>query len=303
MSKTVLVLGGSGLFGGHAARAFAAAGWMVRRFQRGTDMAAAARGADVIVNGLNPPMYHDWKTLVPRITAEVLGAARASGAMVIVPGNVYVYGDQPGPWGPATPQRPVARKGEIRRAMEAGYRRAAEAGTQVLILRGGDFIAPDAPQSFLNMIVLKGLARGRMTTPAPMEVTRAWAYLPDMARAAVLLADRRADLPAFTDLPFPGVAVSMAEIKARVEALTGRRLKVSRFPWWAMTLAAPFWELARELREMRYLYNHPHSLDPAPFAALLPEFRMTGLDTVLREHIDRLLPAAQGRSMVTQTGR
>lgn len=303
MSKTVLILGASGLFGGHAARAFAAAGWTVRKFQRGTDMAAAARGADVIVNGMNPPMYHDWKTLVPRITAEVLGAARASGATVIVPGNVYVYGDQPAPWGPATPQRPVARKGEIRKTMEAEYRRASEAGVQVVILRGGDFIAPDAPQSFLNMIVLKNLARGRMTTPAPMEVQRAWAYLPDMARAAVALADRRADLPGFTDLPFPGFAVSMAEIKARVEALTGQRLKVSRFPWWAMTLAAPFWELARELREMRYLYNHPHSLDPAPFAALLPDFRMTPLDSVLQAHVDRLMPEAQGRSMVTQTGR
>jgi len=58
MEKTVLVLGASGLFGSHAAQAFAEAGWTVRRFRRGSDMAAAAQGAQVIVNGLNPPKYH-----------------------------------------------------------------------------------------------------------------------------------------------------------------------------------------------------------------------------------------------------
>ena len=114
MSGTVLVLGASGLFGSHAAKAFAAAGWTVRRYQRGTDMGAAATGVDVIVNALNPPNYHAWDRLIPEITAQVIGAARTSGATVIVPGNVYVYGDQSGPWGPDTPHRPVARKGAIR---------------------------------------------------------------------------------------------------------------------------------------------------------------------------------------------
>ena len=87
--------------------------------------------------------------------------------------------------------------------------------------------------------------------------------------------------------------------------MLGHPLKVRRFPWWAMTLAAPCWELARELREMRYLYDLPRSLDPAPMAALLPEFLMTPLDTVLREQVERLVPkgASQGNEMVTQTGR
>ena len=301
MGKTVLVLGSSGLFGSHAARAFGSAGWEVRRFKRGTDMIAAAEGADVIVNSLNPPLYHDWKTIVPRITAEVIAAGKASGATVIVPGNVYVYGREPGPWRPDTPQRPVSRKGAIRVTMEAEYRRAAEEGMQTIILRGGDFLAPEAPNSFMNMIVLKKLARGRMTVASPMEVRRAWAYLPDMTRAAVALAGMRAELPAFSDIPFAGFTLSMADVKTWLEAIMGQELKLSRFPWWAMRLAAPFWELARELQEMRYLYELPHALDPAPLARLLPEFRLTGLDTMLREHVERLVP--QGSEIVTQTGK
>ncbi len=38
MGGTVLILGGSGKIGQHASRAFAAAGWTVRRWTRGTDM-------------------------------------------------------------------------------------------------------------------------------------------------------------------------------------------------------------------------------------------------------------------------
>lgn len=51
-----------------------------------------------------------------------------------------------------------------------------------------------------------------------------------------------------------------------------------------MTLAAPFWELAREFKEMRYLYNLPHRLDPAPMAALLPDFQTTPFAEVVARH-------------------
>lgn len=80
MGKIVLVLGGSGLFGSHAVKAFAVAGWQVRKYQRGTDMNAAAKGVDLIVNGLNPPMYHDWDRIIPAITGQAIAAAEVSGA-------------------------------------------------------------------------------------------------------------------------------------------------------------------------------------------------------------------------------
>mgnify|MGYP006192411157 CR=1 FL=1 len=128
MTKTALVLGASGGFGGQVALALQGAGWQVNRYQRGTDMAAAAKGADLIVNGLNPPAYHNWEKLIPEITASVLAAGKASGATLRVPGNVYPYGKEPGPWNADTAHRPVSRKGRIRAEMEAEYRTAAGRG-------------------------------------------------------------------------------------------------------------------------------------------------------------------------------
>lgn len=280
MARVALVAGANGGFGSAVAAALWAAGWEVRPYPRGTDMGAAAAGAELIVNGLNPPAYHDWERLIPAITDQVLAAARASGARVLVPGNVYTYGRQPGPWNADTPQVPCSRKGRIRAEMEARYREAAAAGTRVLILRGGDFILPGAATGILPQVVLKPLARGRIVAMGDPAARRAHAFLPDMARAAVGLVD--SDLPDFLDMPFAGQCFSVNDLAAALGRVTGRTPKVSRFGWWQLRLAAPFWELARELQEMRYLYDLPHALDPEPLRALLPGFETTPLDDVLR---------------------
>lgn len=304
MTGTVLILGSSGVFGAAAARAFAAAGWQIRRFDRKTDdMIRGAQGADVIVNAMNPPAYHDWKTLLPRITAQVIAAAKASGATVIVPGNVYVFGTQPGRWDEATPHRPVARKGSIRAELEAAYRKAAADGVRTIILRGGDFIDPGNAKTILDMVALKGLAKGRMTAMGRPDVRRAYAYIPDMTRAAVALAEMRDRLPAFAEVAFPGVTVSLNEWKQALEEVTGRTLRIGRFPWWLMRLASPVWELARELTEMRYLYDTPHELSGTAFHRLLPDFRLTPLTRIAAEEAVALgaLPSGQVKVHPDQT--
>jgi nucleoside-diphosphate-sugar epimerase len=300
MSKTVLIAGANGHFGRAAAVAFGAAGWQVRRYQRGGDMAAAAQGADVIVNALNPPNYANWVQNIPAITSQVIAAARASGARVVVPGNVYVYGTAPAPWGPGTPQRPHTRKGQIRAQMEAAYRAS---GVRTLILRGGDFIDPAAGRTMFAMMT-SGLARGKITRFGDAGAAHAYAYLPDMARAAAALVDHP-ELPDFADIPFAGLTFSPQDLQAEAARQLGRPVRLARFGWWMMHIAAPFWELAREFLEMRYLSSHPHSLDPALMAALLPQFQGTSLAQVVAEALAAQRPQAQGHGqvMLTQTGR
>ncbi len=281
MSKTVLILGASGNSGAALVRAYDAAGWQVRRYTRGTAVEPVARGADLIVNAMNPPNYHDWARQIPAITELAMTAARASGARVLIPGNVYVYGDQPGPWSPATPHRPVTRKGRIRAEMEAAWRAS---GLPVTILRAGDFLDGTQPGLMMGLVVLKGLARGRITAPGDPTARRAHAYLPDFARAAIALSDRD-DLPVFADIPFPGHSFSINDLAAEITRQTGRSLQIGRFSWWAMRLAAPVWELAREFGEMRYLYDHPHTLDGAAFHALVPGFEATPFSRVVAEHL------------------
>jgi len=281
MSRSVLILGASGHSGSAFATAFDTAGWQLRRFQRGDDPARAARGVDLIVNAMNPPDYHDWTRQIPQITELAMTAARASGARVLIPGNVYVFGTQPVPWSAATPHRPCSRKGQVRAEMEAAWRKS---GLPVTILRAGDFIDGAKPGLVMGRVVLKDLRKGRITALGQPDVPRAYAYLPDLARAAVALSER-SDLPVFADIPFPGHTFSLTGLKTEIARQTGRSTTITRFPWWSLRLAAPFWELARELGEMRYLFDHPHSLDGETLASLVPGLVMTPFADVVAGHL------------------
>lgn len=292
MTQTALILGASGKIGRHFTAAFRAAGWQTRAYVRSTDMAKAAQGCDVLVNGMNPPAYHDWETILPAITAHVIEAAKASGATILFPGNVYVYGTQPGPWSADTPHKPCSRKGKIRAAAEATYRAAADQGVQTIVLRAGDFLAPEVGDSFVDVVYLRSFAKGIVTSFGDPSVRRAHAWLPDMARAGVMLANKRAELPGFSDIPLPGLTFSTNELARELERQTGRRLRVKTFPWWLFQAAAPVWELAREMQEMRYLFNTPHSVSGARLTQLLPDFTATSFEQVLTEILSVRLPRA-----------
>jgi hypothetical protein len=99
----------------------------------------------------------------------------------------------------------------------------------------------------------------------------------------VALAEKRAELSAFEDIPFAGHAFTAEQFKSFASEMLGRPLAFSYLPWWFFTALSPFWELAREMREMRYLWSTSHTLSGTKLARLLPEFRPTPLGDVLHE--------------------
>ncbi len=279
MTKTVLILGGRGKIGLHSTRAFQTAGWDVRQFDRSRDdMTRSAMGADVIVNGLNPPNYHNWAALIPAITRDVIAAARASGATVIIPGNVYNFGVVNGPIDASTPQIACSGKGRIRVEMERAYR---DAGVPTINLRAGTFIDPDRNNCVMSQIVLAKAAKGKITQMGDPDVIQPYAYLPDWARAAVILAEKRDQLARFEDIPFAGHSFTLRDLQAELSRALQREMLLSRFPWWLMPILSPVVEVIRELREMRYLADMPHWLDGTKFDQLLPDFQPTPLRDVM----------------------
>lgn len=279
--RTVLILGANGRFGRHAARAFDRAGWTVRLYDRARDsLPTAAEGAAVIVNGWNPP-YPDWESQIPGLTASLIAAAKTTGATVIQPGNVYVFGaDTPVPWSERSPHRATNQLGRVRIAMEAQLR---DTGIRTILLRAGDFIDTEASGNWFDAIMVKKLRRGVFTYPGDPDAAHAWAFLPDVTRAAVALAEIRDSLPDFTDIPFPGYTLTGREIADHLSAATGHEIRLRRMSWLPVHLARPFWRVATHLIEMRYLWMIPHSLDGARLAGLLPDFRPTPVADALRQ--------------------
>jgi nucleoside-diphosphate-sugar epimerase len=296
MTQSVLILGATGRFGRNAVGAFRNAGWTVRIFDRTADrLEQASQGADVIVNAWNPP-YPDWQAQLPRLTQQVISAAGNTGATVILPGNVYVFGaDTPGPWSAGTPHMARNPLGRIRIEMEEAYRASS---VRTIILRAGDYLDTCASGNWFDRVMIKPLARGRLIYPGNPNIDHAWAYLPDLARASVALAEMRESLPRFCDVPYRGYTVTGSEMAQALCRVTGRHVSVQRMNWLPIQLARPFWRVAPHLLEMRYLWNTPHSLEDTFFQELVGDFHRTDMDDALRQAIpyalqpDRVLAPA-----------
>ena len=278
--QKVLILGASGSFGRNCDEAFSAAGWEVRRYKRGQeDMVAAAKGADVIVNGLNPKDYKGWTVELPKIARQVSAAATASGATILQPANVYNYGAQPGVWDADTPHGATTRKGKARIEMERILR---QSGAQVILLRAGDFIDSRPSGNFIDFLTSK-LSKGQLIYPGRADAPHAWAYLPDMAQAAVGLAEARGRLARYEDVPFAGHTITGEALRSALAKAAGKPLTLRPFPWLMMKMLSPFWGLAKEMQEMRYLWDLPHSLNGEKLQEILPDFQRTALEEVMKK--------------------
>jgi dTDP-4-dehydrorhamnose reductase len=327
-SRTVLILGAHGRLGSAAAEAFWSAGWrVVAQARRGelaiqlsdTDgLARAAAGASVVVYGVNPP-YTDWDAQLLPLARAGMDVAQRLGALFMLPGNVYNFGAQmPALLNEHTPERPTTPKGRLRQRLEAELAARAEpaaGGLRSVVLRAGDFYGHGSGNWFDQMIVKK-LAQGRLAYPGPADVPHAWAYLPDLARAFVAVAERSLQGPlgptGHTRLQFAGHTFTGAQLLGGLEraaqslgvpAAAGG-LRRSRMRWAPVRLAGLFVPMLRELATMRYLWTVPHALDGRALQALVGglvgELAATPPDQALRSALAALghgKPAGQPRAI------
>ncbi len=301
----VLVLGATGRFGYAAAEAFRDAGWEVTSLVRSgrsdfaprrtriveavehPDIIEAARGADVVVHALNP-LITEWERLSMSLTYVAIEAAEKAGATLLVPGNVYNYGaTMPETLDETTPQRPTMRKGLIRKLMEQRIREATERGMRALILRAGDFYG-GGRGSWFDLVVVKDMAANRITYPGPFDVVHEWAYLPDLAKAAVLLAEQREKFAAFEEFGFPGHAMTGNQLVVAIETATKRKFNVRRMSWWMIKTFGQMLAIGRELGEIEYLWRIPHRIDGSKLKAAIGEVPRTPMAAAVAAALDDL---------------
>ena len=308
--RTVFVLGATGGIGGEVALALLQGGWRVRSLHREPgraaqrahqladvqwvagdamrpeDVVAAAEGADVIVHGVNPPGYHNWRGLALPMLENSIAAAEASGARLVFPGTVYNFGPDAFPnLSERSPQNPMTRKGKIRVEMEERLETASRVGVRALIVRAGDFFGPRTGNSwFAQGLIKPGRPVRSILYPGRPDVGHAWAYLPDLAATIAQLLNREAELADFDVFHFGGhwfePGIEMAHAIQRV--IGEPHPTIRRFPWVLAFAASPLVTVFREMLELRYLWQRPVRLDNAKLLAFLGAELHTPIDAAVR---------------------
>ncbi|ACB95095.1 NAD(P)H-binding protein [Beijerinckia indica] len=309
--KLALILGATGGFGHEVASALLRRGWRIRAVNRNPETAAArchfpagsvewrkgdalneaeiiaaAEGASIIVHAANPPLYRNWPGLVMPMLRNTIEAARHSGARIVLPGSIYNFPvDGPHLLKEDTPQEAPSRKGKIRIEVETALREAQKDGVKSLVLRAGDFFGPNVTaNSWISAVVKPGRPIPSIADPGRRGVGHAWAYLPDMAETVVQLIEQEDRLGLHEVFHFGGhwLEDDCEIIRAIQRAAGPSRVKIRRFPWWAVGLASPFVPLMRELWEMRYLWKVPFKLDNAKLTTFLGKEPHTPLEEAVR---------------------
>jgi nucleoside-diphosphate-sugar epimerase len=331
-TRTALVLGATGGIGGEVALALLRRGWRVRGLNREPeraarraphlaalqwikgdamqvdDVMAAVEGADVIVHGVNPPGYRNWRGLVLPMLENSIAAAKASGARLLFPGTVYNFGPDAFPnLSEHSPQNPLTRKGKIRVEMEKQLAVASSDGVRTLIVRAGDFFGPRTGNSwFAQGLIKPGKPVRSILYPGKPNVGHAWAYLPDVAATIAQLLEREADLADFDVFHFGGHwfedGIEMAHAIQRV--VGEHKPRIRQFPWALAFALSPFVTVFREMLELRYLWQRPLRLDNAKLVAFLGAEPHTPIDGAVRSTLEGLgcMPAGDPARRPEQAG-
>jgi nucleoside-diphosphate-sugar epimerase len=153
---------------------------------------AATRGASHIYNCTNAP-YNQWPTVLPPQFDNILAAASAAGAKLVIGDNVYAYGDTNGqPMREDTPERATSVRGRVRAAMAAKMLAAHQAGrAQVAIVRGSDYIGPAVTDAVLGNGAIRPAVVGKAAQlVGNPDLPHSTTYIGDMGRAIALVALR-----------------------------------------------------------------------------------------------------------------
>lgn len=325
ISRTVLVLGANGRFGAAATQAFAEAGWHVIAQARRAPaalpagahhvdtpladpaaLAAQANGADTVIYAVNPP-YTRWAAEALPLARAGMAVAERLGARFMLPGNVYNFGEAMPPLlGEDTPQDATTRKGRIRIAMERELEARAAAGLRSVVIRAGDFFGGGAG-SWLDLVIARSLSAGKLVYPGPTDLPHAWAYLPDLARAVVAVAQRD-DLPVFERLHFAGHTLTGAQLLGAIERAAeagGIRpaggWRRGGLPWPLLRaggLVVPMW---REIAEMAYLWRVPHALNGRRLTQTVGPLTETPVDAAMTHALQALGLVASKRTTAAAT--
>jgi len=221
---------------------------------------AVAAGAGVVYQAMNPP-YDKWQALFPGLQASALAAAKAAEARYVSIENLYMY-DSSAVMTEDSPQRPVSKKGELRRRMAEEVAAAHERGdVQAAQLRSADYYGPGVTESAVGELVVGRLLAGKKAQVGGSATQpHSYAYIEDVGRAAAELGVRDEAVGAVWFAPH-APELTQGDMVVGICRELGREPALSVISPTMMRLAGLFSPGAKETVEMLYEFTQPFVVD------------------------------------------
>lgn len=226
---------------------------------------AAATGAAVIYNCLNPVDYTQWEDVWPPLHRAMLAATEETGALLAVVSNLYMHGPQkPGSvLTPDSPQDGPDHKGKLRGALDAEIlRRHREGRIRAVIVRASDYVGPGIGDNGMGTrLVPTALAGKRAMFLGNPDLPHSWTDVQDVAATVVAAA---ADESAHGRVWFAATNPprTQRELLSEVVAGAGRPpVKMSALPDWMLAVAGWFVPFLKEVRGVGYQFTGPWVID------------------------------------------
>src|SRR5262245_12707803 len=229
----------------------------------------AAREASAVYHCMNPPYdTRIWAQMVPRYLDNLIGAAAAAKARLIVLDNLYMLGRPNGrPLNEDTPMNPWSRKGEIRaRAAERLFDAHRRGDVVATSGRASDFYGPGGTQTGVGDFFWPRVLAGKTAySPFPLDAVHTYHYIPDVAAGLATLGCADANAYGRWWMLPCAPAETLRQLVKRLELKLGARIKVAQVPRVILKATALVVPLMRELDEMLYQWDEPFIADDRRF--------------------------------------
>jgi nucleoside-diphosphate-sugar epimerase len=235
------------------------------------DPAQAARACRdaTIVYGCVGLDYTGWPERWPPMMAGMLAGAEAAGARFVFMDNLYMYGPVEEPMREDMPLTDYGRKPATRAAITRLWQEAHAAGrVPVVAVRASDFYGPRVRNAALG-----DLSFGRLMQDKSAQVLgdpdqpHSVAYVPDIARALVTLADAPLDAYGQAWHVPHAPARTVRELVEIFAHEVGRQAKLQTAPAFLLRLMGLFDPNAGEVVEMLYQWQRPFHVDDRKYRA------------------------------------
>ena len=245
----------------------------------------ALEGAAVVYHCAQPA-YTRWPQEFPAMNRAVIEAAAAAGAKLVFADNLYMYPPGSSPMTEETPATATTKKGQVRAAMAEELLAAHRDGkVRVAIGRSSDYFGPGGVNSAVGERFLKPVVAGKKTQWfADLDQPHTMSYLPDMARAFVVLGTRPEADGRVWHLPAAD-ALTGRQIIAAAGRAAGTSPRPAVLGMGSLRSAGLFVPLLREFPELWYQWSRPFVMDSARFQEAFGPFAVTPMEQALADTI------------------